>query len=287
MKKKIYLCFDIGATTTKVACIDTTNLEIIKRNVFNTKKENELFDKDFLINSLLNEIDNTINEYKITAIGISTSGGVDMKTSTICHVNKVMEGYVGVCWKEIIETKYKIKTAVLNDIKAAGLAEFSKRNIKSGVMVTLGTGFGAAVFINKKLYSGSTYCAGEVGQMVWPFDNSITVDTACSAVVTTNKIKKIINDDSFKLTEHYKIEKSLQALKIKEDWMKNVAYILQVLNYFYDPQLFIVGGGVSKHKELINEIIKFLPKDFKKVEVAKDANDAAFYGLINYLNEKK
>lgn len=287
MKKRVYLCFDIGATTTKIAYIDIDTLKVIARNVFNTIESNKLFSVDYLIKNVTNEISNGINEYSIMEIGISTSGGVDMDTCEISFCNKTMSGYVGTNWRTIIKEKFNIKTTVLNDVKAAGLSEFSNRKISSGVMVTLGTGFGAAIYIDGKLYAGNRFCAGEVGQMMWPFNHSITVDTACSAVVTTNKIREMIKDQNFKLTDSEKIKNIPEALLVKEQWMKNVAYILKVLNYFYDPQVFIIGGGVSKHKELIFEIVNFLPSSFKQVEVAKDENDAAFFGLIIAMKNTK
>lgn len=287
MKKEIYLCFDIGATTTKVAYIEPTNLTIIYRNIFYTKKNNEFFLIEDLIKNLFNEISNCIKTYSILEIGISTSGGVDMATCEVIHCNNTMKDYIGTNWKKLIESHFGFKTIVLNDVKAASLAEFYDRPIKSGVMITLGTGFGVALFVEGKLYAGNRYCAGEVGQMMWPFNHSINVDIACSAVVTTDKIKTIINDQNFKLHEYEKIKDNKKALQIRQEWMQNVAYILQVLNYFYDPELFIIGGGVSKHKDLILEIIKLLPENFKIVEVAKNANDAAFYGLLNAMKQLK
>ena len=227
-----------------------------------------------------------IKNFKILGIEVSTAGSVDMITGEIILTNKVLLGYVGTNWKKIFESKFSIKTIVLNDAKAAGIAEFENKSFTNGVMVTLGTGFGVAIFVNKKLYTGSNYSAGEVGQMVWPFDNSKIVDFACSAGLPPNKITEVIKDKAFKLTEYAKIANNKEALKIKEDWMKNFAYTLQFLNFFYDPDLYIVGGGVSKHKELIYEILNFLPKNFKKVEIATRGNDAAIYGLIIAMNQK-
>ena len=282
---EIYLCFDIGATTTKFVYIKKDSLEIIHRGVFDTKESNQIFEVKYLIKNVLKEIDDCLKNNHVVGIGIASAGGVDIKKQQICHVNDKMKNYLGTNWKEIVADKYKIKTVVLNDVKAAGICEFKDKKNLSGIMITLGTGLGASFFINGNIYLGSKYLCGEVGQMIWPFDNTITADDACSAVIATNKIRKIIKDDSFKLTEDFKIKNILQALEIKINWMKNVAYMLQVLDYLFDPEIFVIGGGVSKHKELIFDVLKYLPKNFKPVELAKNANDAAFFGLINYLKQ--
>lgn len=282
---KIYLCFDIGATTTKWVHVDEDKFTIIKRGVFSTTLDNKPFISKYLIDNVFNVIDSSIDEYKnnIIAIGIATTGGVDIEKQEIIHTNESFKDYIGVNWKNLIQDKYNIKTITLNDVKSAGIYEFSNRNIKNGVMITLGTGFGAALFINGKLYNGSNCLAGEVGQMIWPFDNSLTFDTACSAVITTNRISKLINDKSFKLSDDSKISNNEEAIKIKKNWIFNISWAIKFLDYFFDPDIFIIGGGVSKHPDLIYEIKKYFPSSFKPIEIASTHNDAAFYGLIKSL----
>lgn len=285
--KKIYLCFDIGATTTKWTYIEKESLLIIKRGVFSTLLDNNPFVAKYLIDNVLNVVENCFIEYKnnLIGIGIATTGGVDIVNQEIIHANESFKDYIGVNWKKIIQEKYNINTITLNDVKAAGIYEFSNKKINNGIMVTLGTGIGAALFINGNLYNGSKYLAGEIGQMVWPFDNSLTFDTACSAVITTNEIAKVINDKTFKLNDDFKIVNNEEAIKIKTNWIINISWAIKFLNYFFDPEIFIIGGGVSKHPNLIFEIKKYFPNDFKPIEIASAHNDAAFYGLIKMLNK--
>lgn len=286
MKEKLYLCFDIGATTTKFAYINSLSLKIINRGFFQTKQNNK-FNKRFFLKRFLETVDRFF-EYakkenlKVLGIGIATCGGVDTHSKKVIFANNTMKGYVGTDFKTIL-SKYKVKIAVENDVKAAGIYEFSKVKSSSGLMITLGTGYGACLFINGQIYYGFKHLAGEVGQMIWPFDNKLTFDTACSAVIATNKISKIIKDSSFKLSEINKIQKNKKALLIKQEWINNVTWSLKFLNYFYDPEIFIIGGGVSKHSDLIYEIISNLPKTFKKILLASKCNDAAFFGLIQIL----
>lgn len=282
--ENIYLCFDVGATTTKFVYINKDTLEIIHRGVFVTKESGNDFKSEYLVKKVLHEIDECLKKHQVIGIGIATCGGVDIRTQKITHVNYSMKDYLGTDWKSLVSDRYKIKTIVINDVKAAGICEFKDVNSSSGIMITLGSGIGASFFINGKLHLGSRYLCGEIGQMLWPFNHNITTDEACSSVIATNKIKKILNDDDFKLTDDDKVASNPKALEIKLEWMKNIAYILQVLDYFFDPEIFIIGGGVSKHKEIIYDVLKHLPSNFKHVQLARNANDAAFYGLVILLN---
>lgn len=285
MNRKIYLCFDIGATSTKFAYIDYNDLSIIKKGSFLTKKEPNLFVQEFLINNLLNEIKLALSSNEIIGVCIDSAGGVDMINQEITYCNPTMIDYVGVNWKKEITNKFDLKTVLLNDVKAAGLSEFILRDVNSAAMITLGTGLGASFYIDKQLYLGSKFLAGEIGQMVWPYDNSITVDTACSVVIATDKIKNLINDQSFKLSEVEKIVNNKEAMKIRNEWLFNVAKIIKFIDYFYDPELYIIGGGISKYECLISDIQTFLPKDFKKLEIAVNGNDAGFFGSISYFKK--
>ncbi|MDE5767322.1 MAG: ROK family protein [Malacoplasma sp.] len=286
MNKEIYLCFDIGATTTKVVLMEKETLQILERDSFLTKLNNK-FNFENLKNLIYKKINNVLKKYQILGIGIASTGSVNMDTGEIIYTNDQMKGYAGTSWKKLISKDFNIETIVLNDVKAAGIAEFSVRKVTSGVLVTLGSGFAATIFINNTLYKGTNFSAGEIGQMVWPYDNKETVDSACSVVIATNKIKTLINDNSFILSEDEKISKNEEAKKIKSQLMFNIAEIFKIINYFYDPEIFIVGGGISKYSQTLTEIVKNLPSDFKKIELAKYFNDAAFYGLVKTLQKNK
>ncbi|MDE6893771.1 MAG: ROK family protein [Malacoplasma sp.] len=285
MNKEIYLCFDIGATTTKVVLMEKETLQILERDSFLTKLNNK-FNFENLKDLIYKKINNVLKNYQILGIGIASTGSVNMDTGEIIYTNDQMKGYAGTNWKKLISKDFNIETIVLNDVKAAGIAEFSVRKVTSGVLVTLGSGFAATIFINNTLYKGINFSAGEIGQMVWPYDNKETVDSACSVVIATNKIKKLINDNSFRLSEDEKISKNEEAKKIKSQLMFNIAEIFKIINYFYDPEIFIVGGGISKYPQTLSEIVKNLPSNFKKIELAKYFNDAAFYGLVKTLKKK-
>lgn len=285
-KQPVYFCLDIGATSVKSAVLSPLNGEIIERGKFLTREPHQPFEVDKLVKQGIAAVKAAAKAYRLLGVGVSTCGGVDMQTGAINYANATMPLYPGTNWKILFKRiKADMPVIVMNDIKAAGSGEFLGSRISSGVMVTLGTGFGAALFLEGRLQLGTRGCAGEIGAMPWPWNSALTLDTACSAVVASEQIKRILDDPDYVLSDHAKIKRAPAALAVRAEWINNVARALILLNMFFDPELFIIGGGPSKDKKLIPELFAAVPPSFKKIQAAKRGNDAAFYGLLPYLQK--
>jgi polyphosphate glucokinase len=126
---------------------------------------------------------------------------------------------------------------VLNDADAAGLAEmrFGSGRGRGGVVIllTFGTGIGSAVFLNGKLLPNS-----ELGHL---------------------QIRG--KDAERRASDRVRQQKELHW----KDWADRVGEVLEELEKLFSPDLFIVGGGVSRKAE------KFLPHLQTKVEVVVEA----------------
>jgi polyphosphate glucokinase len=136
--------------------------------------------------------------------------------------------------------------SVINDADAAGYAEmhFGAGRGKSGlvIMVTLGTGIGTALFINGHLVPNT-----ELGHME----------------VGGKEAEKWA-------AESVRVAKGLSWKK----WAKRVDTYLLALHRYFWPNLFVIGGGVSKKQE------KFLPRLTVPTRVvpARLRNDAGIIG---------
>jgi polyphosphate glucokinase len=167
----------------------------------------------------------------------------------------ISKRWLGVSAAERFRAATHCTVSVINDADAAGYAEmhFGAGRGRSGlvIMVTLGTGIGTALFINGHLVPNT-----ELGHME----------------VRGNEAEKWA-------AESVRVAKGLSWKK----WARRVdAYLLALHRYFW-PDLFIIGGGVSKKQE------KFLPRLTVPTPVvaARLRNDAGIIGAALAFEHEK
>ena len=101
------------------------------------------------------------------AIGISCGGPLDSRRGVIMSPPN-LPGWDDVPVVKFFEDRFHVPVAVQNDANACALAEYlygSGRGTRSMVFMTFGTGLGAGIVIDGKLYSGANDNAGEIGHI--------------------------------------------------------------------------------------------------------------------------
>lgn len=101
------------------------------------------------------------------AIGISCGGPLDSKKGVILSPPN-LPGWDHIAIVEMFETRFGVKTAIQNDANACALAEWkfgAARGYSNVIFLTFGTGMGAGLILNGRLYAGTNDNAGEVGHM--------------------------------------------------------------------------------------------------------------------------
>ena len=153
----MYIGIDIGGT--KCAVIKAKeSMDIVCKKVFATTGPEET----------LQRIINIVNEMMpAKAIGISCGGPLDEEGGIILSPPN-LPGWDNIKIKEILEDKFSVPVKLRNDANACALAEYkfgAGKGYKNIVFLTFGTGLGAGLILNGKLYSGSNGNAGEVGHI--------------------------------------------------------------------------------------------------------------------------
>jgi glucokinase len=103
----------------------------------------------------------------IAAIGVGVPGLVDFDHGYV-HVLTNVPGWNGVQLKEMLSAESGLPVTVENDANAMTYAEWrygAGRGLKNVIGVTLGTGVGGGAVLDGKMYRGSQFSAGEIGQM--------------------------------------------------------------------------------------------------------------------------
>ena len=153
----MYLGIDIGGTKCAVV-LGNEKGEILRKVRFET------MDKDSTIEKLI-EITREMGEFQ--SIGISCGGPLDSKKGVIMSPpNLVGWDNVPIC--EILRNEFSVPVYLCNDANACALAEWkfgAGKGTQNMVFLTFGTGLGAGLILDGKLYSGTNDMAGEVGHI--------------------------------------------------------------------------------------------------------------------------
>ncbi len=166
---KYYLGMDIGGTKCSVVLSEKNAASIKDKLKFETRVERgyneiiaELIDSAHII---LNR--NNINTDDVIACGISCGGPLDSDTGIImCPPN--LSDWNNVPLADMVSQSLGIPCKVRNDADACALAEWqfgAGKGTENMIFLTFGTGMGAGLILNGRLYSGSCGTAGEVGHI--------------------------------------------------------------------------------------------------------------------------
>ena len=150
---------DLGATNVRGAVVVDGELSLI---------EAARIHSDGTVEEVLNDIYQVVDKLitnDVAAIGIGVPSVVDVKQGIVYDVLYI-PSWVEVPLKKLIEERYHIPVFVNNDANcfAVGEYHFGKgKGVDAMIGLTLGTGLGAGLIINKKLYAGQNCGAGEFG----------------------------------------------------------------------------------------------------------------------------
>lgn len=103
----------------------------------------------------------------LSSIGISCGGPLDSKRGIVMSPPN-LPGWDNVPVVDFFRERFGVPVALQNDANACALAEYlygSGRGVKNLVFMTFGTGLGAGIIIDGKLYSGANDNAGEIGHI--------------------------------------------------------------------------------------------------------------------------
>jgi len=222
-------------------------------------------------------------KYTIAGIGIATAGIVDTMEGYPVNGTNNIPGWAGTPIKRIIESKTMIPVYVENDANAAAYGEAKACNLSASpctVLITLGTGIGGGILLNGKVYHGFEYGAGSVGHFRIRSDNRrlctcglfdcweaygsgpglLATARQILSGLTLEQTALAKNLDS--LTNDLVLTAALEgdpcAKKIVALWHEDVCAGLAILLPIFDPQAYILSGGLSEFVDLklLRELLK-------------------------------
>lgn len=268
-----YIGIDIGGTSMVAARFSES--EILLRSEVPTGADRPA---DEIMESLFAAIEEVYSD-EVLGIGIGMPGFMDTSSGEILLINNI-PSFNGFSVKKAVEKRFKLPVFQNNDANCFALGEAwfgAGKSFTNLVGVTLGTGLGGGIIINRKIHTGLVGGAGELG--CFPFKGGIVEDT-CSAALFAKKYKK-------SGAELYKAAAGgdQQALMAFGELGRNIGEMLRTVMFILAPEAFIIGGSVTGaweflEKAIREEIDKFPVKLIsEKTSLLKaELNNAGLYG---------
>ena len=257
--EKRYFALDIGGTKTKYALLNEAG-EILSSYEKDTEAEKG---GSFILENVKGEIRRILEEQKdefkakapLSGICISTAGMVDELKGEIIHAGPQIPEYKGCKWKEEIEKTFSIPCEVENDVKCAGLGEYSYgsgKGTKSMLCLTIGTGIGGSFILNGDIYHGISHSAMEIGYMQIP-GGMFQKMASTSALVKRVANRKGEAEELWNGKRIFaEVEKKDKICLEELDRLCDALSIgLSNLCYAFNPECIVLGGGIMEQKEIL------------------------------------
>jgi glucokinase len=284
-KQKTYaLGIDLGGTKTLAAVVDVTTGEVIASE---RKRTNAAKGQEYVSQRIIELSTAALAAAKlppdagIIAVGIGAAGQIDRKNGVVVDAPNL--GVKDMPMRDILRKQFGKPVAVGNDVEVAALGEYlygSGRGYSTFVVIFVGTGIGAGIVQNGRLYSGFTGTAGEVGHMIIQAGGRIcgcggrgcleayasrtAITKAIMAEIHHGRDSILASDVEFQLKEGETIIRSgllADALnhgdalvtEIITEAADYLGYGLGSVMNFYNPECIILGGGVIEAVDLLFE----------------------------------
>lgn len=303
--KKYCFGIDVGGTTVKCGLFDVKGTVLDKWEI-KTRTENNgcniLPDVADTIADKIREKD--LDRDEIAGIGLGVPGPVNEEGEVPAAVN-LHWGYVHLVNQMERLTGLNVKAG--NDANVAALGEMWKgggAGYHNVVLVTLGTGVGGGIINNGQIVTGTHGAGGEIGHI--HVTDSLTEKCNCgncgcleqvasATGITFLAKRRLAKDDAPSVLRRKNIsaksvfdavkEGDAVAIEIAEEFGRYLGAALANVAGVTDPDIFVIGGGVSKAGPILLEFIQKYYKQYAFIAckdtpfaLAELGNDAGIYG---------
>lgn len=222
---------------------------------------------------------NKIEKDALAGIGISCGGPLDSRTGVIKSPPN-LPGWDEVPIVDIISSRYGVKTKLQNDANACAVAEWmfgAARGSRNAIFLTFGTGMGAGLILDGKLYSGTNDMAGEVGHIRLADDGPEgygkrgSFEGFCSGggiarmgqemadeAIKKNLSSPLLDDVSAMSAKSIALAAGAGdafALSVYERCAKKLGLALSIFIDILNPEKIVIGSIYERNQEMFNNWI--------------------------------
>jgi len=294
------LSIDIGGTAVKMGLVD-------REGVIHARHEASVCYDNYqtpILTTVIREAKAFLagESAVIEGIGVSATGQVDDRIGAVIGTNGKIPHYEGSQIKREMETEFRVPVFALNDANAAALGEcFAGRakGVSNVLMITLGTGVGGGIVLGGRIFGGTRGIAGELGHIPLYADG---IPCACGSrgcyesYAATTALVRLAKEATGEEEMNGRIifsraaQRDKSILSILDHWIGDIAAGIVGLVHTFNPQMVLIGGGVSSQEDLLIKPLRakilstVMPRfaEGLQVEAATLGNDAGMIGAAKF-----
>nr|WP_302598159.1 ROK family protein [uncultured Cellulosilyticum sp.] len=273
-----YIGIDLGGTTIKAGLVNeayeiTHELSIPTQN--QRQAEEIIKDMAGLCKDLMAAAH--INETEVHSVGIGCPGLVEVQSGKVLSSSNL--NFENVPVREIFKKYMDFEVYIENDANCAALGEVMAgvaKGAQSALMITFGTGVGGGIVLDGKIYRGAFCGAGEIGHQVINFHETESCgcgrkgcyEQYASATALVRYAKEAAKENPQSLMLEYAENKAIEningkvifeaahngdavALEVLDGYYKLIAHGAANLINILEPEMLVLGGGISGQGEYI------------------------------------
>lgn len=255
---------DVGGTTIKYGLWDGAAQQLTKQGAVATPKS---------LNAYYDVLTQIVAEFKasdqVVGVAMSTPGAVNKATG-------IIEGASALPYihhfeiQDELETRFDLPVVMENDANCAALAEVGSgaaKGLKNVLFMVIGTGVGGSVIVNGQVQHGRHLFGGEFGYMMMN-DGQILSEVGTAVHMADRYNQEAHTNYSEREVFELADQGDLLAQKEAQVLYDNLAQAIYNLQYIFDSEAVILGGGVSQADFLVPNIEKALQEILKQVDIA-------------------
>jgi len=268
VNERLYLGVEIGGTKLQVV-LGNDHAAIIDRRRFAVDRA---AGGAGIRKQIAQALDDYQHKHRISAIGIGFGGPVDWRTGKICLSHHI-EGWSNFELSSWMKDLARVPVGVDNDANTAALAEaVAGAGKKSNPVfyVTLGSGVGGGLVVNKEIFHGAIPGEAEIGHVRLDRNGTI-LEKRCSGWAVDERIRQSVAAEQDSLLsklvaaspggESRHLAKGIEsgdalAKKILNETAEDLAFGLSHVVHLTHPEMIILGGGLSLMGELLSNAVR-------------------------------
>jgi len=241
---------DLGGTNVRAGLVEGDRLgEVAATAIPSDRSQEEVLEAFFGL------VDRVVRP-GVLGIGVGVPSVVDLKTGVLYDVQNIP------AWKEVplkalLERRYGVPAYINNDANcfAVGEAYFGEaRSFEHIVGLIVGTGLGAGVIANGRLYAGANCGAGEFGML--PYRDKTFEDYACG------RFFKAVHGISGRELHKRALGGDKAARAVFEEFGTHLGEAVKAILFAVDPEIIVFGGSVSKAYPFFKDSLEASVRDF-------------------------